>query len=376
MYCLEIEKVYGIMYSMKLESSFDKTVVLLALASFMLFFSIIYTLNSRTTYAEGENSAVAVNGEYYVNLYDDGEKLIVKTSAKTVGDALERAGIEIGENDKVEPALNEPINGDNFFVNIYRARPVIVRDSLVDKYILTASYDTKTIAKEAGLTVYDGDQIMAVRNQNFLEVGAVEIYEVTRGDGNTVTEETEIPFSEETVADYNLALGTQEVRQLGEVGLKVMSYEVFYENGVEVKRELKSEEVKREPVTRIVAVGASSINASPLTRSRGRNYYTGRSLGGALVERQETYYDLNMNGVMAIAARECGVENYYTVREDGVKVDADGYVLVAANLYNYPRCSVVETSLGLGRVYDTGGFAQTNPEQFDIATDWTNWNGQ
>ena len=96
---------------------------------------------------------------------------------------------------------------------------------------------------------------------------------------------------------------------------------------------------------------------------------------GRVVERRETYYDLNMSRVMANAARICGVKNYYGVRSDGVKVDADGYVIVAANLDYYPRCSVVETSLGPGKVYDTGSFALTNPEQFDIATDWTRRDG-
>lgn len=56
---------------------------------------------------------------------------------------------------------------------------------------------------------------------------------------------------------------------------------------------------------------------------------------------------------------------------DGVKIDPDGYVMVAANLLLYPRCSIVETSLGLGKVYDTGAFALINPEQFDLATNWT-----
>ena len=97
---------------------------------------------------------------------------------------------------------------------------------------------------------------------------------------------------------------------------------------------------------------------------------------GVVIERQETYYDLPMGGVMAIANRECGVPSYYEVRADGVKVDSEGYVLVAADLSRYPRCSVVETSLGLGKVYDTGTFVESNPEQFDIATDWTNRNGR
>ena len=61
---------------------------------------------------------------------------------------------------------------------------------------------------------------------------------------------------------------------------------------------------------------------------------------------------------------------------DGVKIDQDGYVMVAADLSRYPRCSIVETSLGAGKVYDTGSFVASNPEQFDIATDWTNRNGR
>ncbi len=103
---------------------------------------------------------------------------------------------------------------------------------------------------------------------------------------------------------------------------------------------------------------------------QSRNYYTVTKSDGTVVERQETFYDLNMSIVISF----CGTS--YSVREDGVKVDQDGYVLVAANLNRYPRCSVVETSLGAGKVYDTGGFAAINPEQFDIATDWTNHDGR
>ena len=77
-----------------------------------------------------------------------------------------------------------------------------------------------------------------------------------------------------------------------------------------------------------------------------------------------------MSGVMGF----CGGGSY-SIRDDGVKVDQDGYVIVAADLSRYPRCSIVETSLGLGKVYDTGTFVYKNPEQFDIATDWTNNNG-
>lgn len=90
------------------------------------------------------------------------------------------------------------------------------------------------------------------------------------------------------------------------------------------------------------------------------------------VAHRETYYDLPMNIVIG----SCGASGSYKVRSDGAKVDQDGYVLVAANLTSYPRCTIVETSLGPGKVYDTGGFAAVHPYGFDLATDWTNYNGQ
>jgi hypothetical protein len=86
------------------------------------------------------------------------------------------------------------------------------------------------------------------------------------------------------------------------------------------------------------------------------------------VAHRETYYDLPMNIVIGA----CGKDGKYTVRSDGAKIDQDGYVLVAANLSSYPRCTVVETSMGPGKVYDTGGFAARHPYGFDLATDWTN----
>lgn len=82
----------------------------------------------------------------------------------------------------------------------------------------------------------------------------------------------------------------------------------------------------------------------------------------------ETYYNLNMEGVLEIMY---SLDYYYDywVREDGVKMFGD-YVMVAADLNIFPRGSIVETSLGQGIVCDTGEFIYDNPYQFDIAVDW------
>ena len=83
---------------------------------------------------------------------------------------------------------------------------------------------------------------------------------------------------------------------------------------------------------------------------------------------KETYYNLDMSGVVRIM-RSIGNNDRYWVRGDGVKM-LGNYVMVAANLGLRPRGSHIATSLGMGVVCDTGGFAAHNPTQLDIATDW------
>lgn len=83
---------------------------------------------------------------------------------------------------------------------------------------------------------------------------------------------------------------------------------------------------------------------------------------------KETYYNLNMAGVVSIM-RSMGNTDEYWVRDDGCKMLGD-YIMVAANLNLRPRGSIVETSLGDAIVCDTGGFARKNPTQIDIAVNW------
>lgn len=91
---------------------------------------------------------------------------------------------------------------------------------------------------------------------------------------------------------------------------------------------------------------------SKLTKSKGVNY--GPS-------GKETYYNLPMGGVIRIMRNKgfSETEYPYWVRSDGVKMLGD-YVMCAANLSVHPRGSIVQTSLGLGIICDTGGFAKRN----------------
>ena len=129
---------------------------------------------------------------------------------------------------------------------------------------MSASYDARTIAAEAGLTVYDGDKIELMESTtNFLETGIAPTYKIVRNGGRTITVETPIAFSEETVSDATLDVGQTKLTQVGEDGLKVAKYRVNFVDGVEQSRELISEEVTKQPVNRVTSVGTKQSTIRP-----------------------------------------------------------------------------------------------------------------
>lgn len=86
---------------------------------------------------------------------------------------------------------------------------------------------------------------------------------------------------------------------------------------------------------------------------------------------KETWYNLPMDKVVN-KMRSLGYteSDYpYYIRSDGVKTLGD-YVIVAADLDEHKRGDIIETSLGLGIVCDTGEFADTTDIDIDIATNW------
>ena len=115
--------------------------------------------------------------------------------------------------------------------------------------------------------------------------------------------------------------------------------------------------------TEVITEEATTEYHSVLTKEGGVNYYNGI---------KETYYNLDMSYVVELMRYEgYSEEDYpYSVSdENGCKM-LGNYIMVAANLDRYPKGTIVETSLGMGIVCDTGEFAVSNPNQFDIAVTW------
>lgn len=395
---------------------------LLLASALLLALSFIWVGNANAD--DGESTTR--NGRL-VTFHDRGSQKVILTHANSVKEALNDADIVIAAEDTVEPKLDTELVATDYAVNIYRARPVIVVDGAVRQKIMTAAQTSSSIVESADVpALRDEDKTTTTANDNMSDIitdGASTVltidrateftlqlygkpttaytHESTVGEmlnqkgvklaandtvsvsqdmpvaagmtvaiwregAQTATVEEPIAFPIRQVLDVDQPIGYKSVQTPGANGKKSVTYQITATSGRETGRKAIQTVTLEQPKEQIEIIGAKPGNG--LTKSKGAQQFTD-SKG---VAHRETYYDLPMNVVMSA----CGGGTYTIRAADGAKVDKDGYILVAANLKNYPRCSIVETSMGPGRVYDTGGFAVKHPHGFDLATDWTNNDGR
>lgn len=298
------------------------SILILGIVILCLLFGIVVKKQDFFASAISTDKSAEVDDviEHYITFYDAGSSLTVRSDAKTVREALERANISLGEFDTVEPSLDESIREEDFNINIYRAREVLVIDGHSKKYIKTSKIAPEEVAEDAGVVLLDADIVEIVAHDNILESGMLTAYEVIRAkvvnfnfygkltkvrtqaktvaeflkergiatDANenwisvktsqkitdgiafsvfrqgkqTITVEEDIPFAEVVTYDYSVNYGTRTVTKPGKLGKKVATYNVEMKNGVEIKREFISQVVTENPVAQEVVVGMK-VNLPP-----------------------------------------------------------------------------------------------------------------
>lgn len=259
------------------------------------------------------NFKLKSNDSNLVIISYDGKQQTVPTGARTVKDLLQRLNISLDTGDVVEPSLATPIESDNFRVNVYRATPVTIVDGDHKTFAYSAAATSRSIVKQAGITVYPEDNLQLLPTYNFLQDNSVaqrvvidratpinmNLYgtpitlrthaktvgdmlkekDITLRDGDSVqpskdtllaadtsvfvirkgkqvvSQEQPIDMPVEEVEDNSLSFGTTAVRQQGAAGKKIVTYEVELQNGQEIGRRVIQEVTTQEPVKQIVAKG-------------------------------------------------------------------------------------------------------------------------
>lgn len=257
------------------------------------------------------------DGVKRVNVYLDDKTRTLPTRAKTVKELLSRLNVQLQPEDVVEPNLNAPILGNDFSVNVYRAKPVTIIDESGKKITARIAESTPAgIANKAGFKVYPEDYVqfadpdLAIKDgvvgdlitidravkasinlygsvinlrthaetvgellnqRNIREVTGdnvlptrdtlitegITIFIVPAGKTVDIREET-IPAEVETKLDATKETSYLEVEAEGRDGKRVVVYELEVKDGKEISRKEIQSLVSVEPVKRVVVRGSKS----------------------------------------------------------------------------------------------------------------------
>ncbi len=261
---------------------------------------------------------IAPNSAFIVIISHDKEVQTVPSRSQTVGTLLKKLDIHLNKGDVVEPALDTKIRQDDFRINVYRAVPVQIVEQGRRKFSYSAATTPRSIARQAGFELYAEDGVTDKPVTNFLKQGSLteqviidrsvpvhlnlygtavtlrthantvgqllkqkglslaaddqvlpkadtaikpnqQIFLVRKGTKlQSIVEPIAMPVK--TIKDNKLAYGVRAIRQQGDAGKRVVTYQVDKKTGL---RKIIQSVTISSPIQQIVAIGTN------LTGSRG-----------------------------------------------------------------------------------------------------------
>ncbi|MCY9188855.1 G5 and 3D domain-containing protein [Bacillus mojavensis] len=187
-----------------------------------------------------------------VKLTLNGKEKTLWSTAKTVGALLDEQDVDVKEHDQIDPAIDTEVSKD-MKINIEPAFQVTVNDAGKEKKIWTTSTTVADFLKQQKMNIKDEDKIKPALDEK-LTKGKADIT-ITRIEKVTDVVEEKIAFDVKKQEDASLEKGQEKVVQKGKEGKLKKHYEVVKENGEEVSRELVKEETAEQSKDKVVAIG-------------------------------------------------------------------------------------------------------------------------
>lgn len=266
-----------------------------------------------------------LNSEKSVELIVDGQPRTVHTSAGTVAGVLARAGVQVGANDTVVPALDRRISDGQrvavrfgrpltldvdgtsrevwvtatsvsealselglrdggMYVSASRSAPIgreglnlsvrMPRDVTViadgrTRDLTTVATTVRAVLAQAGVKLDPHDEVDPTLDAAPADGSTIR---VVRIDARRVTVKVDVPFKTVRIPDRSMYRGEQRVTVEGRPGVKQLTYDLLSRDGKSRGRDLVAEKVLRAPRTEVVRVG-TKVSQFARTGAEGLNWH-------------------------------------------------------------------------------------------------------
>jgi uncharacterized protein YabE (DUF348 family)/3D (Asp-Asp-Asp) domain-containing protein len=258
-----------------------------------------------------------------------------KTTAQTVAEVLQEAGIQLEEADRVNPAPGTQLVA-GMIIQITRAIPLTIQVDGQVIQIRSLNNKPLEVLAEAGVELSKADYTLPVSG-TILQSG--DIVQVIRVTDEYRFEDEEIPFQTVYQPSDELDLDSKAVLSNGVPGIKRRRIRLIFEDGVQLGEELEEEWIEIEPINQVIGYG-TRINTGTIDTPLGpREYWR-------VVRMRATAYTAASSG-------KSPDHPAYGITASGVPA---GTGVVAADLNVIPfQSEVFVPGYGIGIVGDTGG---------------------
>ena len=180
----------------------------------------------------------------------DGEQKL-QTTAPTVGAAVAESGLTLYANDFLSPPAQTPINAP-LTITYRPARDLTIS---LGETVITVKSSAKTVGQAlaaAGIPLIGLDKSLPDESKPVSANGKIKVIRVAE---TFSLQQKAVPFKIEYQTSDELELDTQNILQPGQQGLAVTRIRVRTEDGKEVSTQTEDETIVQPPVSQIVGTG-------------------------------------------------------------------------------------------------------------------------
>ncbi|WP_082235836.1 G5 and 3D domain-containing protein [Halobacillus massiliensis] len=186
-----------------------------------------------------------------VQLMENDESETYYTTAETVGDFLEEQKIQLNKHDVLSHDQTTELK-DDLKIQVDRAISLTLDDGGEEQELWTTAATVEELLNEENIVLNKLDKLNQSKDKELANDMTVAIKRIKKVK-DTVEEELEHKIVKEK--DNSIRKGEEKVLTAGENGKVTKEYEILIVNGEEKERKLVNEEIEKESVDEIVALG-------------------------------------------------------------------------------------------------------------------------
>ena len=314
-------------------------------------------------YVAGEGGTIYIERSKLVRVEDNGAVAYFLGYSDTLKDVFDSKGVILNEGDEVEGIASKIFDGMRVFIK--RAFSVVIDVDGKSEKVALADGTVGDALDKAGVELSEDDIVSPSRDTKLSGFTQIKVFRVKN---KTRVETEKIAFETQTITDPDMFIGDEEIVTEGVEGEKQLFYTEKYVDGELEEVTFKREKITKKPVTQVKKVGTKPRDV--LSDYEGTSSPISELSVPDHIELDENGIPVNYKSVVsakataytgdpATASGRTPMPGHIAVDPNEYPYGTELYIVSADGSYVYGYCIAA----------DTGGFVEMGNTDVDLYMD-------